>query len=524
MEEPPWKRLRLSLERPYKDDNGDAIPDLYDITPDGHHIYEPKETLRKKLGERLRRIFLERGADFFENGKLHPLEQINQTVQNTNVDNVLDHESQEETAHDKMGAKPMSTQDLHKMQMEILPQLFIALGEMSHARDLLSSLLTSKQPLQMELPTSQTAVAIPSPSHLSATVVNKPSSILSVQAFNAQLTIGGKDEALRKAAEVFKIAADKMEGARQRGEKYWLDALKIRRANWRLVPAPLPLSPSVGKGADKTSKDFFVVYGLEESSPFFRRQAVARMATYANDCDSLVFLHRQHTRLRISVRSADTSEVHCQSRNVRVLSSEANINGILQIAQQEIVEQEIFSLLVKEAANLPTALARVSERLIFIDAAPGMELQFELVDPDDFMPSSHSETNDAHAICDLIYYGLQILLLRRHNFLKTRRLGAAIMHEQPNITDISRVPPILQPVIDLLQYRVFCKRIRVEIDKMIQALANVDILSTLRFDPVGETGQDLLDSIDENSTKLVSGEAVIRIDNRCAMKLIDCGE
>lgn len=36
----PWKKLKLSFERPYKDDQGDVIPVLLDITPEGQHIYE----------------------------------------------------------------------------------------------------------------------------------------------------------------------------------------------------------------------------------------------------------------------------------------------------------------------------------------------------------------------------------------------------------------------------------------------------------------------------------------------------
>jgi len=39
--EPTWKQLRLSLERPYKDDSGNKIPVLYDLAPDGTRIYEP---------------------------------------------------------------------------------------------------------------------------------------------------------------------------------------------------------------------------------------------------------------------------------------------------------------------------------------------------------------------------------------------------------------------------------------------------------------------------------------------------
>lgn len=129
---------------------------------------------------------------------------------------------------------------------------------MSHARDLLTSLLSSQSPPLASQPSSLC--------NLSATVVSKPAAISSVQAFNSQLTIGSKDEALRKAANVFKAAAESMDRGRIRGEKYWVDALKIRRGNWGLIPAPLPLGAATGKGADRSSKDFLVSYGLEECS------------------------------------------------------------------------------------------------------------------------------------------------------------------------------------------------------------------------------------------------------------------
>jgi mediator of RNA polymerase II transcription subunit 17 len=41
MEEPAWKKIKLSLERPYKNDDGEHIPVLEDITPEGIHINEP---------------------------------------------------------------------------------------------------------------------------------------------------------------------------------------------------------------------------------------------------------------------------------------------------------------------------------------------------------------------------------------------------------------------------------------------------------------------------------------------------
>ena len=56
-----------------------------------------------------------------------------------------------------------------------------------------------------------------------------------------------------------------------------------------------------------------------------------------------------------------------------------DLNATLRNAQVEIANQEIFSLLVAEAGNLPTASVQVAERLIIINAAQGLDLTFELV-------------------------------------------------------------------------------------------------------------------------------------------------
>ena len=134
---------------------------------------------------------------------------------------------------------------------------------MSFARDMLSVLLaTSPQPQIPGVP--QAAPLPPKQQLLSASTVTKPPPIQSMQAFNTQIVIGGKDIALRKAADLLKGAAGSVEKSRSLSERYWLDALKIRRGNWGLVPAPLPFGTATGRSADKTSKDFLVSFSLEE--------------------------------------------------------------------------------------------------------------------------------------------------------------------------------------------------------------------------------------------------------------------
>lgn len=53
-----------------------------------------------------------------------------------------------------------------------------------------------------------------------------------------------------------------------------------------------------------------------------------------------------------------------------------------------------------------------------------------------------------------------------------------------------------------------------EVNTMVKALAQTGVSSVLRFNPVGETGRELVRFLTENDSKPIGGEAVLRIDNR----------
>jgi mediator of RNA polymerase II transcription subunit 17 len=127
-----WKMLQLPLERPYKDDNGHHIPVLLDITPEGQHIYESwvfsarylrtltagatsKENAAQGLGDKLRRVFIERGADFFERSPSSLIDEEVAVEEGQGDANDND--------EDEAMAKFMTMEELYKMRMEILPQL-----------------------------------------------------------------------------------------------------------------------------------------------------------------------------------------------------------------------------------------------------------------------------------------------------------------------------------------------------------------------------------------------------------------
>ncbi|KAF9453081.1 hypothetical protein P691DRAFT_802458 [Macrolepiota fuliginosa MF-IS2] len=529
--EPAWKQLRLSLEQPYKDDHGNAIPTIEDITPEGEYIYETKENPSARLGANLRRIFLERGLDFFDKMKGDTLPSEDSQTGPSNSENAT---KKDEDSREEDEPKVMTYEDLREMREEILKNLAVSLGEMTHAQQVLAALLAApsaesqaQSSTQTQTPsqaqsqlTSQLQPASTTPDiNFSATIVTKPPPITSVQAFNAQLTIGGKDEALRHAAGLFKASAESMERTRLAGEKYWVNALKIRRNNWGLVPAPLPLGSATGKGADRTSKDFLISFGLEESPTQFRRRAIGRLPSYSGVSDDVIFPHRRKNRLRISTIVKDQTGATRTTGNKAPFDDETTLEGALRAAQREIVEQEIFSILVQEAGSLPTASAKVSERLIVIDAAQGLELQIELADDIGTFAEKqpHEERNET---CDLIYDGLHILLLRRHALLKGDRLGSST--SAANVPQAVPPPeshpgskyPVLQPVIDLLQYQVFLERVRHEITQVVQALEAAGIHTTLVLSTVGETGKELIKLLDSETNLTVGGEIVLRIFER----------
>lgn len=95
--------------------------------------------------------------------------------------------------------------------------------------------------------------------------------------------------------------------------------------------------------------------------------------------NALEFPLRQQTRLRIALIRTSSDGTRSTFYSLLTNPDNGSLDGALRAAQAEVVEQEIFSALIKEASSLPTASAEVSERLIMIDAGQSTELRFELV-------------------------------------------------------------------------------------------------------------------------------------------------
>ena len=119
----------------------------------------------------------------------------------------------------------------------------------------------------------------------------------------------------------------------------------------------------------------------------FKRRALSYLPTQdgANtdpgDKPAVVLPQQQNISLRVSLTMADSSGKRTTSHSRRrPVPDTHDANAMLAEAQRRVVEQEIFSLLIRDAAALSYASSRVSERLIELEAAQDVVLRFELLE------------------------------------------------------------------------------------------------------------------------------------------------
>lgn len=128
-------------------------------------------------------------------------------------------------------------------------------------------------------------------------------------------------------------------------------------------------------------------------------------------------------------------------------------------------------------------------------------------------PDAQSSSAEA-ATCDLIAAALRVLLLRAHYSLRSERIKRTGSFRMPAQAAVLQTPPILQPIIDLLQYEVFCNRVRSEFERIVGALRRAGVPAKMHFEVMAGSGEEFVKLVTENKPKPAGGEARIRIDNR----------
>lgn len=119
-------------------------------------------------------------------------------------------------------------------------------------------------------------------------------------------------------------------------------------------------------------------------------------------------------------------------------------------------------------------------------------------------------------LCNLVVAVLRVLLVRGHGHEKVKRLGGSGTSragplEAPAPT---QQPHILRKITDFTQYHVFCRRLKEELDKAVKSLSEVGIKAVLRFNPAGESSNQIIKLLTESSNRRLGGDASLYIDER----------
>jgi len=129
-------------------------------------------------------------------------------------------------------------------------------------------------------------------------------------------------------------------------------------------------------------------------------------------------------------------------------------------------------------------------------------------------PFSSAAAPEDRAICDLIRSSLILLLLRAHAFTRNQRLALPSSYLTTKQRPLPVLPPLLLPVFNMLQYRLFCRRVEAELKNMDQALSRAGVPSKVRFNAVGETGMQLVNHLRGEDRLRIGGDAMLRVNNR----------
>ncbi|PVG03680.1 hypothetical protein CPB86DRAFT_694910 [Serendipita vermifera] len=528
-----WSKIRLSLEKPYKDNAGVPLKKLLDISNDEEFIYEQPKSTDEQLGTRLQRIFDERGNSIWEEYTTEWLEEAEDAQEPSEEDGDEEDEDENQEEQENVKKKPMNVDELAALRTEVVPTLISqvlidinpfsrqALNELMISRDVLGVYLKTAMPTAAPEGITPELNSLPSQA-LASTTITKPGPISSIQAFNTQLAVGGKDEALRKSAAAFKTASVSMRRALASGERYWTDALKARNANWVLTTAPLPFGSMTRRSTDNNAMDIRILYGLENSPPEVRLPAMVWLNT-EDGTGPIAQGARKPTRLIISIAAQEDDGSKRVSRSTFIPSNvskeDEKVEDVLEDLQREAVDREIFKDLLGNVISLTTAPAWVREQTISVEISGTHTLSFEMVQENDLDPSPLPNSDPAvNAVCDAIYHALRLILLRVHLFGLGYR-NAVLGKQNAPIR-----PLLLQGIVELFQYYLFVTKLEGHLNNLVDGLKRSGVDVYMRFNRLGETAEELIallahaPSPDGQKKKSLGGEVLLRIAQRQTLR------
>ncbi|GHJ88612.1 hypothetical protein NliqN6_5014 [Naganishia liquefaciens] len=380
-----------------------------------------------------------------------------------------------------VNGKMMTIQEMGQMKVELHQTLGVAWNELNKIAELCRSLISS-QPHPYVLPPNEATASIPAKS-LTGTVADRspPNQAVRLLA-DTKLAVVRHIDAVKRANEVLSNGSKQLRALNAQEETYWSNVLRIggfggrteamtevkenvadaqptsstlgdALSSWSLLPRPLSNGVPPPR---QMATDVMVPYAPDEAAPPFRALAMVMMAQRDSESEQakelvespIIYRARRNKRLRICVKSNTGCQTYSRVSGLADPGMQEPTERDIGKAQAEMFDDEVFEMIRAEAQNSPTLNTRSSADQISIDAVPGEELVFEMVDTDDTFEEQKngSVTISTQAI-------LLAALLRLGMIKIYRARKAAAIEGKPS------QDRLLAPVIAYMHYQAFCRQL-----------------------------------------------------------------
>lgn len=352
----------------------------------------------------------------------------------------------------------------------------------------------------------------------------------------------GKLQGVRAAVSILRKGATTIhpdnEGA-GRDKVRWQALMHAKRAGWSLTPdKPIrgtaakkrELLDDFSKRKDEPARDAWIGFAVPESSSFYRRMALAYLSHSSTEgdrpVDALLFASRPEKKLQVQVVVGEecwTSKDEDVRDHETLASTPNTLDGMLRIAQSELVDAELFDTLVAECRALSTSgtteVTIENEGSVAIQINPTTKIRFIQVSAridDDDDGKQGGTTNTCSTVqhesplvtCLLAMLRLGLLCRYRDRAgLQSREDEEGQATNRGNEEEVKA--PLLQPLLGLLHYASFVARLHIIMATL--AIESDDVRFELdAFDRIGD-GREWLQLLLQQPGKTGSMTAVKRL-------------
>ncbi|ORY27358.1 subunit 17 of mediator complex-domain-containing protein [Naematelia encephala] len=481
----PYANVKLSIDS-LTLDSALGRGRLGSIEPDGTLVFEEDKTPQVRLTEQLARIW-----DEIPNGLLDLTEE---KLLNSPQDDLVVNEkkTKESDQSEKVGdEKMLDTEGMAQMRIELSTQLNEARNELWFALELaktlsLSSGFTIESPTTPGHPTHKKPKPkhqpqIPSQGSNDDTTVKSSTTTLSNNAppilppgtysatpsrpiaprpdhskvYDLEIALAAKQKALEECSEMIDAAVAELQIMSDAGDRFW-DSVKLLKdgkehgkGQWAVVPRP-DFGRTMVQG--EKAKDIIIPYAVDEAPSPLRARSLAAFDLDPNKKDALSFGARGYHRLRLTLNTSMGS-TSSTPVNSSVINND-DIGSSMEAAQLEVLDEEIFGEIRREATKLSSATVEPANITVSVG---DVEIIFDMYDVRESSPSSPRSD-----LCDILLLSTRLLLLQTHRHRKRHLIGA--------IPPTNASPSILNPILQVLKYRELIQRIQGTLSMLSTAL------------------------------------------------------